>query len=133
MIRAVADTHALIWYLFEDKSLSRVAKQFMDNTAKEGDQIGFSAITTVELVYLIEKGKINPETLTRLSQATENEDAAFVEIPVTGAIAQKMSSISRESIPDMPDRIIAATALSLNLPVISRDGKIKVSRMKTIW
>jgi len=31
MIRAIADTHALIWYLFEDKRFSRPAKQFMDN------------------------------------------------------------------------------------------------------
>ena len=46
MIRAIADTHALIWYLFDDKRLSRTAKQFMDNAAKNGEQIGYSAITT---------------------------------------------------------------------------------------
>jgi len=133
MICAVADTHALIWYLFEDKRLSPLAKRFMDNAAKNGEQIGFSAITTVEIVYLIEKERINPETLTRLLEATAMEDAALVEIPVTGEIANKMLTISRESIPDMPDRIIAATALHLNVDLISRDGKIKMSKIKTIW
>jgi PIN domain nuclease of toxin-antitoxin system len=33
----------------------------------------------------------------------------------------------------MPDRIIAATGWSLNIPIISRDRKIKVSKIKTIW
>jgi len=133
MIRAIADTHALIWYLFDDKRLSRPAKQFMDNAAKNGEQIGFSAISVIEIVYLVEKEKIKPETLERLLEATETSDAALVEIPVTGQIANKIRSVSRESIPDMPDRIIAATGLSLNIPIISRDGKIKVSKIKTIW
>lgn len=133
MIRAIADTHALIWYLFEDRRLSRAAKHFMDNAAKNGEEIGFSAISVVEIVYLIEKNKIKPDTLERLLEATETNSAALVEVPVTGQIANKMRSVSRESIPDMPDRIIAATGLDLNVPIISRDGKIKVGKLKTIW
>jgi len=133
MIRAIADTHALIWYLFDDKRLSRTAKQFMDNAAKNGEQIGYSAISVIEIVYLVEKDKIKPQTLERLLDATGAGDAALVEIPVTGQLANKMRSVSRVSIPDMPDRIIAATGLSLNIPIISRDGKIKASKIKTIW
>ncbi len=133
MICAIADTHALIWYLFDDKRLSRPAKQVMDNGAKNGEQIGFSAISVVEIVYLVEKEKIKPETLARLLEATATSDAALVEVPVTGQIAYKMRSVSREAIPEMPDRIIAATGLSLNIPIISRAGKIKVSKIKTIW
>ena len=132
-MRAVADTHALIWYLFDDRRLSRIAKQFIDNAAKEGKQIGFSSISVVEIVYLVEKKKIKPDTLKRLLNETQSGDTALVEVPVTGKIAQTMQSISRETVPDMPDRIIAATALELNIPVISRDGKIKVSGLKTIW
>jgi len=133
MIRAVADTHALIWYLFDDRRLSRRAKLLIDDASEKGEQIGFSAISIIEIIYLIEKGKINPETLTRLLEETVAEDAALIEIPVTGQIADRMTLVSRESLPDMPDRIIAATALTLNIPVISRDGRIKVSTLETIW
>ncbi len=35
--------------------------------------------------------------------------------------------------PDMPDRIIGATALHLGLPLITRDGKIRASDLRTIW
>lgn len=133
MIRAIADTHALIWYLFDDKRLSRTAKQFMDSAAKNGEQIGYSAISVIEIVYLVEKDKIKPQALERLLDATGAGDAALVEIPVTGQLANKIRSVSRVSIPDMPDRIIAATGLSLNIPIISRDGKIKAGKIKTIW
>lgn len=35
--------------------------------------------------------------------------------------------------PDMPDRIIAGTALHLKLPLITRDHKIQLSQIDTIW
>jgi len=133
MIRAVADTHAIIWYLFEDGRLSRVAKEFLDDAAQSGEQIGISAISLTEIVYLVEKAKINPETLERLLQSIEAGNAALVEIPVTGKIASRTREVSRDIVPDMPDRIIAATALELSVPIISRDGKIKASGLKTIW
>jgi len=133
MIRAVADTHAVIWYLFEDERLSSVAREFLDDAAQNGEQIGISAISLTEIVYLTEKAKINPETLERLLQSIEAGNAALVEIPVTGKIAKRMRDISRDAVPDMPDRIIAATALELSVPIISRDGKIRASGLATIW
>jgi hypothetical protein len=33
----------------------------------------------------------------------------------------------------MPDRIVAATAIYLGVPVISRDGQIRASAIKTVW
>ena len=44
-----------------------------------------------------------------------------------------LKSIDRSQIPDLPDRIIAATALYLNVPVISRDRRIQLSSIDTIW
>lgn len=133
MIRAVADTHAVIWYLFEDERLSSAAREFLDDAAQNGEQIGISSISLVEIVYLVEKAKINPETLERLFQSIEAGNAALVEIPVTGKIASRTREISRDLVPDMPDRIIAATAVELSVPLISRDGKIRASGLKTIW
>ncbi len=53
----------------------------MNNASKTGEQIGFSAISIVEIVYLIEKAKIDPDTLTRLLEATSAANSALVEIP----------------------------------------------------
>jgi predicted nucleic acid-binding protein len=41
--------------------------------------------------------------------------------------------IPRADVPDMPDRLIAATATSLGVPLISRDGRIRASAVHTIW
>jgi hypothetical protein len=36
MIRAVADTHAVLWYLYNDARLSRIATEVMDSAEKGG-------------------------------------------------------------------------------------------------
>ncbi|MGI0481226.1 hypothetical protein ACN4EE_10575 [Geminocystis sp. CENA526] len=48
-------------------------------------------------------------------------------------IALSLPKIDRQVVPEMPDRIITATALYLNLPLITRDTKITASIVPTIW
>ena len=47
-------------------------------------------------------------------------------------IRLKMGEVPRQNIPDLPDRVIAATALFYGVPVLSRDGRIRSSNIKTI-
>ena len=49
------------------------------------------------------------------------------------AIVQAMRQVSRAEVPDMPDRIVAATALYFDVPVISRDKHIRTASLKTVW
>ncbi len=63
----------------------------------------------------------------------EAKDTVFELIPVDFKVALALQEISRASIPDMPDRIIAATAMALDVPLITRDHKIRVSTVQTIW
>jgi predicted nucleic acid-binding protein len=44
-----------------------------------------------------------------------------------------MIQVPRADVPDMPDRIVAATALYFDVPVISRDGRIQAAMLKTVW
>ena len=44
-----------------------------------------------------------------------------------------MRQVSRADVPDMPDRIVAATGIYFGVPVISRDGKIRASNVQTVW
>jgi predicted nucleic acid-binding protein len=105
----------------------------VEAAAAQGDQIGISAITLAELVYPIEKGRIPAETFTRLMAALDAPDAVLVEIPFDRRIAATLRRVDRLQVPDLPDRLIAATALSLGLPLIGRDGKIRASAITTIW
>lgn len=132
MIRAVADTHTIVWYLYHDPRLSETARAAIEDAAASGEQIAFSSITLAEIVYLAERGRIRIETLDRLLQAVEGE-VVLVEVPFDRSVAQAMATIPRREVADLPDRIIAATAIYLGVPVISRDRTIQASQVPTIW
>jgi PIN domain nuclease of toxin-antitoxin system len=133
MIVAIADTHAILWYLFQDTRLSQTAKNFFDTSANNAQEIGISGITLVEMVYLIERSRISPQAFSLLASKLTQNNSLFVEIPIDVRIARALSAIDATQIPDMPDRIIAASALVYKVPVISRDGKIRASSIQTIW
>ena len=133
MLRAVADTHAIIWYIFADVRLSQIARKTFEQIAGDGNQIAFSSITLAEIIYLSEKGRINIDTLDILLEAMNRDNALLIEIPFDRNIAQALKQVDRTQIPDLPDRIIAATGAYLNVPIISRDHKIQMSDLKTIW
>lgn len=95
-------------------------------------RIGVSAITLAEVIYLTEKGRLATEVLDKLFEALQGEEV-FVEVPFHQAVAQAMRGVSRSEVPDLPDRIIAATGVCLGAPVISRDSKIRASSVNTIW
>jgi predicted nucleic acid-binding protein len=60
-------------------------------------------------------------------------DSLLLEMPLDRWIVQSMQRVDRAKVPDLPDRIIAATALHAHVPVISRDSKIRVSGIETVW
>ena len=133
MIAGVADTHAAIWYLFDDARLSKVAGDFIDSAAAAGRGIAVSSISLAEIVYLVEKGRLMANVYRDVKTALADIEHVFQEVPLTVEVVDVMHRVPRTSVPDMPDRIVAATALSLNVPVISRDGRIRASSVQTIW
>ena len=129
----VADTHAAIWYFAKAPNLSIAAKTAINDAVRQGNNIFLPTISLVEIVYLIEKGKLPFDSLPRLLQALNDPASSFISYELTTAIAQTMQQIPRTIVPDMPDRIIAATALHLKLPLVTADHKIQASQVQTIW
>ena len=133
MIVAIADTHTALWYLFSDPRLGKAASAFIDDTIARGDHIGVSAISIAEMVYLIEKGRIPANALEDVHAATANPKAVLRHVPFDETVAIKMAEVPRQELPDLPDRVIAATALFHGVPVLSRDRRIRASAIQTIW
>lgn len=131
MIVAVADTHAIVWALLGDARLSPAARAAM--TVSAGDQVGISAISLVEIMYLEEKRRLPAGVLSRVTAELATPGSAIAEVPVSAAVVKAMTAVPRADVPDMPDRIIAGTAVHLGVPVISRDAKIRASSVATIW
>ena len=130
---AVTDTHALIWYLQDDARLSQKAAQYFDDCEHDEGYIRVPSICVVEIVYLSEKGRIPPDTLDRLLKDLSRPDTILEAVELNLHIVLEIRNIPRAIVADMPDRIIAATASYLNLPLISRDRKIRLPEITTIW
>lgn len=130
----VADTHALVWYLYAMPELSADAKTYMDKTAASGGHIFVPTILFVETIYLAEKNRLGANVLPRINSAMQMPNSVLKPFELTHQITLSLSHISRTIVPDMPDRIIAATALYLNLPLITKDHKIQaLQNINTIW
>lgn len=129
----VADTHSAIWFLAKSPNISSTARQAMRDATDDGEPIYVSAITLVEMTYLIEKGRLPEQDLTDLLNELQNSSSNFELVSINLVITQTLRKILRGDVPDMPDRIIAATALYLNLPLITRDGRIRAANLTTIW
>jgi len=66
-------------------------------------------------------------------EALDDPDHVFTEAVLSAAIVRSMRSVSRAEVPEMPDRIVAATAVYFDVPVLSRDRRILASTIKTVW
>lgn len=133
MSAVVADTHTVLWALLTPDKLSPDAKAAMQNALESGDPVYISAISLVEVVYLVEKGRLSQDAYARLSQELSHPDSGLVVVPLDTAVAYLIEKISRDVVRDMPDRIIAATALHLNLPLVTRDLSVRALDIQTIW
>ncbi len=130
---AVADTHTALWYLFDDPRLGPTAAAFIQNAAATRQKIAISTVSLAEVVYLIEKHRILLSVYDDLMLALSDPEHVFTEAVFTSAIVHTMRDVPRTQIPDLPDRIITATALYFNVPVISRDRHIRSATLMTIW
>lgn len=130
---AAIDTHGAVWYLTADRRLSERARRFLEASAQGGLSVLVSSITLVEVVYLCEKGRVPWDALARLDAALQAGNTVLQVADLTLEVARAVGRVLRDEVPDMPDRIIAATALYFGVPVISRDGKIRTSAVPTIW
>lgn len=129
----VADTHAALWYVLKNPRLSLRAHSFIEEAATAGLNIAVSAISLAEIVYLVEKKRLPVSVYVELKAVLSDTGSVLEEVPFSGETAEAMRMVPRDAVPDMPDRMIAATAIHLGVPVISRDGRIRASSVETIW
>lgn len=128
------DTHIIIWYITEPERLSDAAVAAIEQANSSGELIYLSAISIVELSYLIEREKIPAIVLERLLQALNQPDSEIAIAPLDQAVSLAVRWVDRATIPEMPDRIIAATALHLDCPLVTCDHRIRAfSGITTIW
>lgn len=130
---AVLDTHAAVWYLLKSPSLSSNALYAIEGALQSGEPVFVPSICLVEIIYLVEKCRLPMAALDRLTMAFDTQSTALRVAPLDVDTAMFIKQIPRDAVPDMPDRIIAATALRLGLPLVSRDQRMTTAGIEIIW
>jgi len=123
----LADTHSVVWFLFDTARLSPSADAALSLAAQSG-KLYISAITLVEVDYLSNKKSfpyagVFPRLIALATDPTEPLEV----LPLTLEVAQTMDQVPRAEVPDMPDRIVAATAVAHKIALVSKDSAIRNS------
>jgi PIN domain nuclease of toxin-antitoxin system len=127
----VLDTHT--GYLEDSRRLSAAAKTAIEKHICLGKEVFVCVISLVEAVYLVERTRLPYGALQRLRTALNDPNSGVFVTPVDMKVAESMRTVPRDLLPDMPDRIIAGTALHLGAPLVSRDRRLQSTGIKTIW
>lgn len=130
---AVLDTHAAIWYLLDATNPSQTVFSLIDGAAASGAPTYISTISLVEVVSLVERGRIAAHAFDRFVNELGQDNPAFTVAPLDSRVAGVLRGIPRNIVPEMPDRIIAATALYLGLPLVTRDRRLQAAGTHIIW
>ncbi len=123
----VTDTQALVKFMTGKKVINDVAHQAYLSADNGEDTIIIPAIVLMEVMYLFEKNRIETGLL-QSEELMESQNYRFE--PLSLEILKTASEI--DDIPELHDRLIAATARYLDLPLITNDPVIGQSRFVKI-
>jgi PIN domain nuclease of toxin-antitoxin system len=117
-LRLLLDTHIWLWSLIEPERLGRRIRSELRNQANE---LWLSPVSTWEALILHGKGRVYLASDPR-DWITRNT-APFREAPLTHEIASA-SQFLRLAQRDPADRFLAATALVLDLTLVTADASL---------
>ena len=126
------DTHVVIWLAQDYRRISTKAQSVIKDARKKDRGLAVPSIDLVEITRLASCGQIclKPDAETVLAEI----ERRFIILPITANIALQAYALPASYPKDPADRIIGATALIHDLPVITADQAIRKSRaVPTIW
>ncbi len=125
----VTDTMGLVLRI-ERRRLGPVARAIFDAVESGTATVYIPALVFAEILYLSEKQRISVSLRTVTTYL--EQFPSYKEFPMSLAVVQSAAEIT--DVPELHDRLIAGTARSLNLDLITNDPTIRASTfLKTVW
>ncbi len=123
-MKYLLDTHVMVWWLTDDRKLSREHAKLLERSERSGTAVGLSAISLWEIAKLVERGRI--ELTQSVDESFEQlETSAFVSIlPLTGRVAIESTRLGARFHADPIDQLIVATARCQGLTLLTVDQRI---------
>ncbi|MEW6281674.1 MAG: PIN domain-containing protein [Candidatus Eremiobacterota bacterium] len=130
---AVTDTHALIWYAQQRRRrLGRHARRLFEEADAGRAVIYVPTVALVEVFDAARKGLIELANGTHTWVRNLLACGSFVAIDLTVEIV--LAAEQLYDIPERMDRLIAATAVHLETPLITRDPEIaSMAGLQLLW
>jgi PIN domain nuclease of toxin-antitoxin system len=122
--KVVLDSHTLFWLLSENPKLSSKATRAISRA----EQVIIPSIAVMEVMYILEKSGLAHRFIDVLSELKVRK---YLVHPMDMDLIATAFAI-RFTL-EMHDRLIMATAMIYDAPLISRDRQIKKAYPKTIW
>ena len=123
----VTDTQALVKFMMGQKVIDDESHQAFRSADKGESRIIIPAVVLMEVLYLFEKNRIEVGLL-NTEDLLKGQNYQFE--PLSLEILTTASEI--DDIPELHDRLIAATARYLDIPIITNDPLIRKSRFVKI-
>jgi len=126
------DSHVVIWLAQDYQRISPAAQAAIEDARQKDRGLAVADITLIEIARLGSHGRVNliPDAETVLSEV----ERRFIVLPITTNIALRAFELPASYPKDPADRIIGATALIEDIPLVTADREIRRSRaVPTIW
>ncbi len=123
------DTHALLWAFVAPVSLSREASRIL---AGETDEILVSAASAWEIATKVRNGKLPEAIALELRFEEALTEVGYALLSIDAGIALRAARLPGQH-RDPFDRILAAQALALDIPIVSKDPKLDQFGVRRLW
>ena len=126
------DTHVIIWDALNPKLVSTKAKAEI-RKANQTDGIIFCEISLWEIAILMKKQKIILDIPYQEFIGLIKTSNNYIFKGITPEIAELSTNLPNEINQDPADRIISATSIITNTPLVTADKNLLKSKLNTIW
>ena len=121
------DTHTLLWWAADAKSLSRRVKRLIED---DQTRIYVSAASAWEISTKLRLGKLKWASDESVESYCLSQ--GFDLLPVSFADGERAGSWPQDH-GDPFDRMLAAQGESAGVPIATNDPKIRIFGVKTVW
>lgn len=128
-MRVLLDTHALLWWLSGDKTLSKRARNVI---ADEDNEIFVSAASAWEVSTKHRLGKLPGAGPLAVDFAREIRQQKFAELPISHDHGQVAGALAGEH-RDPFDRMLVAQAREEKMALLSNDAVFDQFGVERIW
>lgn len=128
------DTHAWVWWVTEDRRLSRRAAAAIQQAVDDGAGVSISAISVWEVAKKVEKKQLVLDRPLRqwLEQATNAPGLALAEL--TPAILVESCELPAPFHGDPADQMIVASARHYSSMLVTKDRNLRrYTHVPTLW